>query len=241
MEYISEESYGILYIVATPIGNLGDVTFRAIETLKSVDLILAEDTRVTRKLCNHFDISKPLQSYRSQTETDYVHKKIQERLMNGENIALVSDAGTPGISDPGSRLVQYIREHNPQIVIIPIGGISAVTTLLSASGVDTHNFVFLGFAPAKKGRKTFFEKLGNYNMTTVLYESVHRIEKFLHSLDDLYKDSYIVVGRELTKMHEQIVTGTPADLLEYFENHPDKVRGEFVILFTNRPTSKNKI
>src|SRR3989344_5947942 len=181
------------YVVATPIGNLGDITFRAIETLKSVDLILCEDTRVTKKLLDKYGINKPTMSYPSD---DIVGKnyrqskfalspklnKIFELLEGGKNLALVSDAGTPGISDPGAMLVSKIKEKLNGVQVIPIPGASAVIAALSASGLPTHEFTFLGFLPHKKGRETLFKEIAGAKRTFAFYESPHRILKTLESL-----------------------------------------------------------
>lgn len=219
---------GSLYIVATPIGNLSDITFRAIEILKSVDFIACEDTRVTRKLIDHYDIDTRLISYHQHsklTKIDY----IIELLKSGKNIALVSDAGTPAISDPGGKLVE--QAYQAGILVIPIPGPSAVTTLLSASGLPSDRFEFLGFVPHKKGREKLFNKISESKKTIVLYESVHRIMKTLKSLDEtLSEDRIIAVGRELTKYYEEIKRGTAQEIFEYFENNPKNVRGEFVVV-----------
>lgn len=220
-----------LYIVATPIGNLDDITYRAIETLKSVDVILCEDTRVTRKLLDRYEISKPTISYHSQSKlskTDH----IIELLREGKSLALVSDAGTPTISDPGVVLVERIREVlGGEVRIIPIPGPSAFIAALSASGLPTHEFTFLGFLPHKKGRQTLFNEIAESKRTVVFYESPHRFTKALESLCVLISpDRKISVARELTKIFEEIKVGTVLEVLRYYTDNADKVRGEFVVV-----------
>ena len=220
---------GILYIIATPIGNLKDITLRALEALKEVDLILAEDTRVTRKLLNHYSIRKPLKRYDEHVGRG-VYDKIQDRLRKGERIALVSDAGTPGISDPGSRLVKFIQEELPDAKIIPVPGPSALIAALSASGVNADKFTFLGYPSHKKGRQTFFRKLKTIEIRPVVfYESPHRIEKALISLSEIFGEEHeIVVARELTKIHEEIFKGSVLEAQSHFQR--EKKRGEFVVI-----------
>lgn len=222
---------GKLYIVATPIGNLEDITLRAIRVLKEVDLVLCEDTRVTRKLLNHYDIKTPTESYHAHSKIKKV-EKILNMLGEGKILALVSDAGTPTISDPGVKLVSQIREHfSDEVSIIPIPGASAVTAALSASGVPASEFLFLGFLPHKKGREKLFKEIAEAKRTVVLYESPHRILKTLKSLKEHLKpERKIVIARELTKIYEQIISSTADELLSYFEQNPDKVKGEFVVI-----------
>jgi 16S rRNA (cytidine1402-2'-O)-methyltransferase len=226
------------YVIATPIGNLGDITFRAIETLKNVDLILCEDTRVTKKLFNKYNINKPTMSYHAQSKLSKTDK-IFELLKEGKNLALVSDAGTPGISDPGALLVSRIKEKfnmstnsamAENVDVIPIPGASAVITALSASGLPTHEFTFLGFLPHKKGRETLFKEIAGTERTMVFYESPHRILKTLESLVKFCPDKKVCVARELTKIYEEFKTGTPAEVLEYYIKNKDKQRGEFTVI-----------
>lgn len=222
-----------LYIVATPIGNMQDITFRAVETLKSVDMILCEDTRVTKNLLNKYEISKPTMSYHAQSKISKLDK-ILELLEEGKNLALVSDAGTPGISDPGSQLIKAVLERFPdEVRVIPIPGATALISSLSASGLDTHEFTFLGFLPHKKGRETLFKEMSTAKRTVVFYESPHRIMKTLESLVKFVPDKKVCVARELTKIYEQFVTNTPEEVLKYFKENEDKVRGEFVVLVGN--------
>ncbi|TAK57747.1 16S rRNA (cytidine(1402)-2'-O)-methyltransferase [Patescibacteria group bacterium] len=221
-----------LYIVATPIGNLKDITFRAVEVLKTVDCILCEDTRTTKVLLNAYDIHVPTMSYHSQSALSRSDEIIQI-LKDGKNLALVSDAGTPCISDPGSALLSLVRKEcaPDEVAIVPIPGASAFMTLLSAGGLDTSEFVFLGFLPHKKGRETLFKEIAGSSRTMIFYESPHRIIKTLTSLAGVLSDSprKVLIGRELTKIFEQIISGTASEMLAYFEKNPDKVRGEFVV------------
>jgi len=228
-----------LNIVATPIGNLSDITFRALETLKNIDIIACEDTRVTRKLLNHYQISKPMLSLH-QHSAEKRFEEIALLLKEGKNIAVVTDAGTPGISDPGGRLVEYIvQDLGDQVAIIPIPGATAFVAALSVSGFPTDEFVFLGFPPHKKGRQTFFKKIGETETVVVFYESTHRILKALASLKEVCPERHLVICRELTKIYEETVRGTPEDTLKYYESHPDKVRGEFVVVVG--PVSKTRV
>ncbi len=218
------------YIVATPIGNMGDITLRAIETLKSVDLILCEDTRETKKILDKYNISKPTMSYHAQSKLAKTDK-IFELLEEGKNLALVSDAGTPGISDPGALLVSKIKEHfNNGVNVIPIPGATALITALSGSGLPTHEFTFLGFLPHKKGRETLFKEIAESKRTMVFYESPHRILKTLESLAKFCPDKNVCIARELTKIYEEFKTGTPEKVLEYFSANKDKQRGEFTVI-----------
>ena len=230
------------YVVATPIGNMGDITLRAIETLKNVDLILCEDTRETKKILNKYAINTPTMSYHTQSKLSKIDK-IFELLEEGKDLALVSDAGTPGISDPGAMLVSQIKERVqerflkklPQepffnVDVIPIPGASAVITALSASGLPTHEFTFLGFLPHKKGRETLFKEIKDAKRTMVFYESPHRILKTLESLGKFCPNKKICIARELTKIYEEFKTGSPVELLEYLIKNPIKQKGEFTVI-----------
>ena len=224
------------YVVATPIGNMGDITLRAIETLKSVDMILCEDTRETKKILDKYNINKPM-SYHAQSKLSKTDK-IFELLEEGKDLALVSDAGTPGISDPGALLVSKIKEHlSHGVDVIPIPGPSAVITALSASGLPIHEFTFLGFLPHKKGRETLFKEIAQAKRTMVFYESPHRILKTLESLVKFCPNKKVCVARELTKIYEEFKTGTPEEIFEYFKPKADqplagnkKIRGEFTVI-----------
>lgn len=215
-----------LYLVATPIGNLSDMTHRAIQTLNDVDLIAAEDTRHSKKLLNHYEIKTPMLSYHSHSGQGKVDKIIEE-LQSGKSVALISDAGTPGISDPAWGLVQSALAAGITITLIP--GASAFLTGLMGSGLPINQFVYLGFIPAKKGRQTLFESLIEEKRTTVLYESPHRLLKSLGQMKDILGDDRIVVvARELTKLHETFHRGTLGELYAHFEKTAPK--GEMVIL-----------
>lgn len=220
-----------IYIIATPIGNLEDVTFRAVRVLKEVDVILCEDTRVTKRLLKKYDINTPTLSYHVRSGIAKV-EKILKLLENGRNIALVSDAGTPTISDPGVLLLQQIREKfGDKVDIIPIPGASALTTALSASGISSAQFTFLGFLPHKKGRETLFREIGDSKRTVVFYESPHRIEKTLNALSKVLPSGrQVVIARELTKIHEEFVRGDIKEVFEHFKKKPETVRGEFVVV-----------
>ena len=218
------------YVVATPIGNLGDITYRAIETLKEVDLILCEDTRMTKRLLDKYSISKPTMSYHAQSKLSKTDK-IFELLQEGENLALVSDAGTPGISDPGAMLVSQIKMNfGDSVEVIPVPGASAVIAALSASGLPTHEFTFLGFLPHKKGRETLFKEIAGSKRTIAFYESPHRILKTLESLVKFCPEKKVCIARELTKIYEEIKTGTPIEVLEYLTKNPIKQKGEFTVI-----------
>ena len=220
---------GILYVVGTPIGNLSDLTHRAENTLKSVDLIAAEDTRVSRKLLNHYDIYVPLISYHDKNEKLQADKLVG-RLILGENIALISDAGTPCISDPGYRLVNLARKMEIRVITIP--GPSAVTAALSISGIPTDHYYFEGFLPTKKGRKTRFELLESLSATIVIYESPLRIIRTLNDIDKYWGTRVLSICRELTKIYEENFIGNVEEAIEYFEK--SKPKGEFVIMVAKK-------
>lgn len=218
------------YIVATPIGNLEDMTFRAIRVLSEVDLVLCEDTRMTKRLFDKYNIKTQMLSYHAQsgeTKVDLILEKIKE----GKNVALVTDAGTPGISDPGSLLVSMVRENFPETEIVAIPGPSALTAALSIAGVPTHEFVFLGFLPHKKGRETLFKEIISGDRTYVFYESTHRILKALESLVSSKKK--ITLVREITKIYEEVLQGDATEILKVLTLNPQKQKGEFVIIVSN--------
>jgi 16S rRNA (cytidine1402-2'-O)-methyltransferase len=216
---------GALYLVATPIGNLEDITYRAVNVLSSVDLVAAEDTRKTKILLDHYKISKPMMSYYSYNEKARAPQLI-EKLLSGQSIALVSDAGTPGISDPAFHIVQQALENG--IPIIPIPGPTAFISALIASGLPTDRFVFEGFLPQKKGRKTKWESLKPETRTLIFYESPHRIIKTLTDIQAYFGDRNVVVARELTKKFEEIVRGPVRSVLA--ELSRNQTRGEYVII-----------
>ena len=227
---MNSNDVGTLYIVATPIGNLEDITLRAIRILKEVDYVLCEDTRTTQNLLNKYDIKTKTMSYHAHS-TDNKELIIINLLKGGKNLALVSDAGTPCISDPGVMLVANVKkEFGTDINVVPIPGPSALISALSASGVSSAEFVFLGFLPHKKGRETLFKEIANSKRVIVFYESTHRIIKTLVSLIKYAPLFKVVIGRELTKQFEEFVQGTPEQVLQYFTENDDKQRGEFVVI-----------
>jgi len=216
-----------LYIVATPIGNLADITLRAIDTLKSVDLIACEDTRHTKILLNHYNIKRPLVSYFEHNKIKR-SKEIIALLKEGKDVALVSDAGTPGISDPGYRIIKDAIDSDINVVAIP--GANAAITALSASGMPTDKFVFEGFLPNKRtARKKRLLSLKTETRTIIIYESPHRLLASLEDIKETLGDIELVVSREITKKFEEIKRGKTADLIEHFSTN--KPRGEFVLLF----------
>lgn len=219
---------GMLFVVSTPLGNLGDITLRALEVLRSVDRILCEDTRVTAKLLAHFQVQKPLTSYHHHSDEAKI-REIKILLEQGSQLALVTDAGTPGISDPGNELVQRLTAVDPTLSIVPIPGPSAVVTALSVSGFPTDKFLFLGFPPHKNKRKKFFEEVAEAHHTVVFYESSHRIKKCLQELAGvLSPDRQICICRELTKKFESLYRGTISQIAAM--DISDK--GEFVIVIS---------
>jgi 16S rRNA (cytidine1402-2'-O)-methyltransferase len=221
---------GKLYIVATPIGNLEDMTLRAVRVLKEVDLILCEDTRETGKLLKHFDVGykeNGLWSYHAQSKIEKIDEIITI-LNEGKDVALVSDAGTPTISDPGSLLVQKIREAGIEVIAVP--GASALTAAFSISGITGGEFVFLGFLPHKKGRETLFKEMGSAERPYVFYESPHRIMKTLESLKEFAPEKKVFIGRELTKIFEETIAGTPEEVFDLLKDNPGRIRGEFVVI-----------
>lgn len=221
---------GILYIVPTPIGNLEDMTLRGIRILKEVDLVLCENTSATQRLFKEYGIETKTSVFYAQTGIKNIERAL-EQLKDGGKIALVSDAGTPTISDPGVLLVDRVRNELPLVKVIALPGASALTTALSASGISSATFTFYGFMPHKKGRETLFTTISESENTSVFYESVHRIEKTLESLvlalDETRK---VVVAREITKMFEEIIRGTATDVQKHFTDNKDRIRGEFVVI-----------
>jgi 16S rRNA (cytidine1402-2'-O)-methyltransferase len=216
---------GTLYLVATPIGNLEDITYRAVHVLSSVDMIAAEDTRKTKILLDHYNINKPMMSYYSYNEKARSPQLI-EKLLAGQSIALVSDAGTPGISDPAYHVVHQALDQN--LPVVPIPGPAACIAALIVSGLPTDRFVFEGFLPLKKGRKTKFESLKSESRTIILYESPHRILKTLAEVVVFFGNRRIVVARELTKKFEEIVRGNAEFVLGQLEKKTP--RGEYVVI-----------
>jgi 16S rRNA (cytidine1402-2'-O)-methyltransferase len=221
---------GRLYMVPTPIGNLKDITLRALEVLKAVDIIAAEDTRQSLKLLNHFEIKKPLISYHQHNE-NYKGEDLIERLKSGENIALVTDAGTPGISDPGSVIVRRCIEEDLDFEVLP--GATAVTTALVYSGLDTSAFIFKGFIPREnKERSGFVEDLKERRETLIFYEAPHRLRETLSFLKESFGNRNIAMCRELTKLHEQILRMSLNDAIVYYEDISP--RGEYVLVLQGK-------
>jgi 16S rRNA (cytidine1402-2'-O)-methyltransferase len=221
-----------LYLVPTPIGNLEDITLRAIRVLGEVDGILAEDTRNSGQLLKHLNISKPLYSHHAHNEHTGVPGVIK-MLKEGKSLALISDAGTPGISDPGYLLVKACVDNGIEVESLP--GATAFVPALVNSGFPTDRFVYEGFLPHKKGRQTRWKALAEEERTIVLYESPHRLVKALEQIIEFISpDRLVMVGREISKMHEQMVRGTATEVLAYFTTHPDKVRGEIVIVIAGK-------
>jgi 16S rRNA (cytidine1402-2'-O)-methyltransferase len=218
-----------LYIIATPIGNLKDITLRALEILREVDIVLAEDKRVTQKLLKEYDIHVPeLQTFNHHTK-DF--ERIVMLLKEGKTIGLVSDAGTPGINDPGGLLVQAILASGVDVEIIPIPGVSAPSALASVSGVAMENFSYKGFVPHKKGKQTYLEEVAEARYPVIFLESTHRIIKTLEMLQAMSPSKQLIIGRELTKLHETIYRGTAQEVLEKLRDTSTK--GEFTLLAYN--------
>ena len=216
---------GTLFIVSTPIGNLADITFRAVETLKMVSFIAAEDTRRTRKLLNHFDIKTKLISYYEHNRFARI-PQILQHLESGKDVAVVTDAGTPGVSDPAYKLIRSVIQVD--VKVEPIPGASAFLTALVASGLPTDRFLFVGFLPPKKGRRKKLSDLASHEATLILYENPKRVVKTLSDIATFLGDRPAVVCRELTKVHEEIIRGTISELLSYFSQ--ESPRGECVIM-----------
>ena len=225
----------MLYIVATPIGNLEDITLRAISVLRSADFILAEDTRVTRVLLDKYNIPVKAISYHQHSKIQKT-EQIIEWLKEGKNLALVTDAGTPGINDPGNYLVMKCLEAMPDLKIVPIPGANAAVTALSISGFSTDKFIYLGFPPHKKGRRTFFQRINLLEDTVVFYESKHRILKALGELKEysILGERQILLARELTKQFETIYRGTVDQIMLKLNSHKDNLLGEFVVVIGPR-------
>ena len=222
---------GTLYLVATPIGNLEDITLRALRTLKECDVVAAEDTRRTGQLLKHFGLSRPMLSYFQFNEAKR-SEEILGRLERGEKIALVTDAGSPGISDPGERVVQAARTAGFRVESVP--GPCALVAALTASGLPTDEFHFIGFLPHKSGqRRKQLEALKTFAGTLILYESPYRIGKLLGELNEVFPDRQIVLARELTKKFEEFLRGTPADLIEVLNKR--SLKGEFVVMVAGQP------
>ena len=225
---MSAERMSTLFVVATPIGNLEDITLRALRTLREADAIFCEDTRVTAKLLAKYEISKPLIRADERSEEKAAARAL-ELLADEKKIALVTDAGTPGISDPGARLVKAVREAG--YVVVPIPGASAVTTALSVAGLTGHEFVFMGFLPHKKGRQTALKRISEEERAVILYESPHRIEKLMSELAHAIPEREVKLFRELTKLYEETLVGMPQELWPRLETD-GSARGEFVVVIS---------
>ncbi len=227
------------FVVATPIGNLSDITFRAVETLKNCDLILCEDSRITNRLLLKYEIkNKKLVIYNDNSD-EKIRRKVLEMLLKGLNVALVSDAGTPLISDPGYKLIKFLREHN--IKITPISGASSITTALCASGIAVDNFLFLGFlSPSEIQRKNALKELPK-NYSFVIFESANRVEKTMENMLEVLGNRKIAIARELTKIHEEIISDSLENMIEFFKNNQEKVRGEFVVIVEKQDKSEKNI
>ena len=219
----------IIYVVATPIGNLGDISGRALEILKSSDLIFAEDTRVTQKILNRFGIAVPIRRY-NEHEPEKTFKEAEKLLKEGKEIVLVSDSGTPGISDPGGKIVEFVQKNLPNTKIRVVPGPSAVVAALSVSGMPANEFTFLGYPPAKNKRRKFFGRVAEIKTRpVVLYESPHRVERTLKELAEvLGDDREVFIGRELTKIYEEHFRGSLEEAIAHFKK--GKVKGEFTII-----------
>lgn len=220
---------GTLYLVGTPIGNLKDITLRALEVLKTVDAVYAEDTRVTRKLFLHHGIRTPLRRYDEHSH-GRASAEVKRELAAGKSVALVTDAGTPALADPGARLVLAVREALPEVAVVPVPGPSALTAALSVAGMPAEHFTFFGYPPSKKGRSGFFRAIGTCEVRpVVLYESPHRMGKTLAALREIFGDAHeLFIARELTKFHEELWSGTTGEAPVHFTG--DHGRGEFVII-----------
>jgi 16S rRNA (cytidine1402-2'-O)-methyltransferase len=220
------------FVIGTPIGNLDDISIRALKTLKEIDILLCEDTRVTKRLLSHYQIKKPVISYHAHSNQK-TFQKIINLLKSGKNLGLVSDAGTPGISDPGNELIaKILKENIKDLEIIPIPGASAITTALSVSAFNVSRFAFFGFPPSKRKRKKFFEKLSKIDLPIVIFESKWRLIKTLNELKNYLGERDIFVCHELTKKFESFFRGNLSKAIEFFEK--SKPRGEFVIVINKK-------
>ncbi len=218
---------GTLFVVATPIGNMEDITLRALRVLNECELIVCEDTRVAKKLFFRHEISKPLLAI-PQRAADEKIRRVLDVLREGKNVALTTDAGTPGVSDPGNEVVARVIEAG--FAVSPVPGPSALGALLSVAGMNTQEFLFKGFPPHKKGRETFFRSVAESKIPVVYYESPYRVVKNLELLSTFSPEKRIIIGRELTKVFEEVRRGTVLEVLDYYTNNSGKVKGEFVVL-----------
>lgn len=224
---MNEEKKGTLYIVATPIGNMEDLTLRALRILQGVDMIVCEDTRVAKKLLFRYEIQKTLLAIPQHSGTDKIARVI-EKLRQGLDVALITDAGTPGMSDPGNEVVAQVAAAG--FHVSPIPGASALGAIVSVAGINLQEFLFKGFPPHKKGRQTYFTEVAQSSVPVIYYESPYRVMKNLELLNEMAPEKKVIIGRELTKMFEEIIRGTVAEALDYYREHPGKVKGEFVVV-----------
>ena len=228
---------GTLYIVATPIGNLSDITLRAIETLKKVDLIICEDTRVTANLLKSQLISKPLMAYHDHSD-EFTRKKIINKLLKGDNLALVSDAGTPLIADPGYKLVHELKSLNINVETIP--GPCSIIAALTIAGLPTDRFMFVGFLPHKSSaKKQFFEEIKDFNSTLVCFENANRLLESLELMKDYFLGRQVSVNREITKLFQESITDEIDNVIDYYQENPDKLRGEIVLCIAPGENQQN--
>ncbi len=223
-----------LSIVATPIGNLADITLRALEILREADFVLCEDTRKTKVLMDKYEIVKPLKAYHQQSTEGQIHK-ILEAMKEVEKVALVTDAGTPGISDPGNLLIERVLAFfGDEIKITPIPGANALSALVSVAGINMTRFTFMGFPPNKKGREKFFREVLASEYPVIYYESPYRLMKNLDLMEGLFEElgisKRVILGREITKIFEEIKRGEVVEVKKYYEENPGKVKGEIVVL-----------
>lgn len=225
--FMNEIQQGTLHIVATPIGNMEDITLRALRMLKESALIVCEDTRVAKKLLFRYEIQKPLLAIPQRSTGDKI-QRVVEILAKGLDVALITDAGTPGMSDPGNEVVAHII--NAGYKVSPIPGASAVNALVSVAGINLQAFFFKGFPPHKKGRQTYFTEVAASVIPVIYYESPYRVLKNLELLAGIAPQKQVIVGRELTKMFEEVIRGSVEDALSYYQSNQSKVKGEFVII-----------
>ncbi len=227
------------YVIATPIGNLQDISIRALETLKICDAIICEDTRITARLLERYDIkNKKLLTYNDNSD-ESIRKKIAKLMLTGSNIALVSDAGTPLISDPGHKLIGFLRENN--VKIIPIPGASSLTAALSVSGIACDNFLFIGFLPAAKIQRQNYLKTLPKNYTIIFFEAANRVSEVLADLQENFGNRKIAIAREITKIHEEIINDTISNISEFFTKNQEKLKGEFVLVLEKAAKDEKSI
>lgn len=223
-----DKQKGVLFVVATPIGNMEDITLRAMHVLNAADMIVCEDTRVAKKLLFRYEIVEKTLLAISQHAPEDKIRRILDALAEGKQVALISDAGTPGLSDPGNEIVAAAVAAG--YVVSPVPGASALAAIVSVAGINMQEFLFKGFPPHKKGRQTYFTEVTASVVPVIYYDSPHRVLKNLELLQSLAPDKRVIVGRELTKMFEEVVRGSVAEILDHFAANPTKVKGEFVVV-----------